>query len=187
MSDERSRRVIELRERHAVGLASQEELWLAIEAAGQARNEARAPFRFHADFNDRSPEAAPAWAAAAASTNSGAAVHFVLNAVGCVALEGWKAGREQEEAAQCAILRDIFGNPFRPPPSIDPTWLKWNDATIPKLAQTIYDERAFDHLPVLADALEEAGCADPDILAHCRGPGPHVRGCWVVDFLLGKE
>src|SRR5262249_55469411 len=105
MSDERSRRVIELRERFASGQAREEELWQAIEAAGQARNEARAPFRFLADFNDHSPEAAPAWAAAAASTNSGTAVHFVLNAVGCVSLEGWEAGREQEEAVLCAILR----------------------------------------------------------------------------------
>ena len=56
-----------------------------------------------------------------------------------------------------------------------------------KLAQGIYDDRAFDRMPVLADALEEAGCYDADILAHCRQPGEHVRGCWVVDLLLGKE
>jgi hypothetical protein len=54
------------------------------------------------------------------------------------------------------------------------------------LAQGIYEERAFDDLPVLADALEEAGCDQPDLLAHLRGPGPHVRGCWAVDLLLGK-
>ena len=55
------------------------------------------------------------------------------------------------------------------------------------LAQAIYEERRFGDLPVLADALEEAGCTDADILSHCRGPGPHVRGCWVVDLLLGKQ
>ena len=55
------------------------------------------------------------------------------------------------------------------------------------LAGAIYDERAFDRLPVLGDALEDAGCADAAILAHCRGPGEHVRGCWVVDLLLGKS
>jgi hypothetical protein len=55
------------------------------------------------------------------------------------------------------------------------------------LAQAIYDDRAFDRLPILADALEEAGCDTADILAHCRGPGPHVRGCWVVDLILGKQ
>jgi hypothetical protein len=55
------------------------------------------------------------------------------------------------------------------------------------LVQGLYDERAFDHLPILADALEEAGCTNADILNHLRGPGPHVRGCWVVDLLLDKE
>jgi hypothetical protein len=55
------------------------------------------------------------------------------------------------------------------------------------LAQGIYDERAFERLPILADALEDAGCTDAAILVHCRGPGPHVRGCWVVDLILGKQ
>jgi hypothetical protein len=67
-----------------------------------------------------------------------------------------------------------------------PVWLCWHGGTIPKLAQAIYDERAFDRLPVLADALEEAGCTDADLLGHLRGPGPHVRGCWALDLLLGK-
>jgi hypothetical protein len=94
------------------------------------------------------------------------------------------------------LLRDIFGNHFRPlPPSKGQRawqdqkrrWLIWNDGTILKLTQAIYDERAFDRLPILADALEDAGCEDPDILAHLRSPGPHYRGCWAVDLLLGKE
>ena len=59
--------------------------------------------------------------------------------------------------------------------------------TVVQLAQVIHNDRAFDRLPILADALEDAGCTDPDTLAHCRGPGPHVRGCWVVDLLLGKS
>jgi hypothetical protein len=84
------------------------------------------------------------------------------------------------------FLRDIFDNPFRPV-TIDPAWLTWRDGTFPKLAQAIYDEHAFDRLLILADALEDAGCDNADILAHCRGPGPHVRGCWVIDLLLGKE
>jgi hypothetical protein len=54
------------------------------------------------------------------------------------------------------------------------------------LADAIYAERAFDRLPILADALEDAGCDSADPLAHCRGDGPHVRGCWVVDFVLGE-
>jgi hypothetical protein len=89
------------------------------------------------------------------------------------------------------LLRDIFGNPFRPP-ALDPAWLSWHDGTVPKLAQAIYKGHALpsghlNDLPILADALEDAGCSDAHILAHCRGEGPHVRGCWVVDLLLGKE
>jgi hypothetical protein len=86
-----------------------------------------------------------------------------------------------------ACVRDIFGNPFRRAPPLPPSVLAWNDAIIRRIAEGIYDERAFDRLPVLADAVEEAGCTDAEILAHCRGLGPHVRGCWVVDLLLGKE
>lgn len=87
---------------------------------------------------------------------------------------------------QAVLVREIFGNPFCPA-IIDSSWLAWNDGTIPELAQAIYDQRAFDRLPILADALEVAGCTNADILNHCRHPGPHVRGCWVVDLILGKE
>jgi hypothetical protein len=86
---------------------------------------------------------------------------------------------------QCSILRDIFGNPFRPV-AVAPAWLTWNNATVPAIARHVYEDRAFHDLPILADALEDAGCTDADLLAHCRGPGPHVRGCWAVDLLLGK-
>jgi hypothetical protein len=90
------------------------------------------------------------------------------------------------EAAQAHLLRCIAGNPFRPV-VVDPAWQAWNDRTIPKLAQAIYDERAFDHLAILADALEDAGCNNSDILTHLRSAGPHVPGCWPVDLLLGKS
>src|SRR5262249_16297801 len=85
-----------------------------------------------------------------------------------------------------ALLRDIFGHYFhRAIP--DRWWLTWGECTVPRLARGIYESRAFTDLPILADALEEAGCTDEAILSHCRGPGPHVRGCWVVDLLLDKE
>ena len=90
-----------------------------------------------------------------------------------------------EGAVQATLLRDIFGNPFCPI-ILDPAILAWDDGTIPKPAQASYEERAFDRLPILADALEEAGCDNADILAHFQGPGPHVKGCWVIDLLLGK-
>jgi hypothetical protein len=104
--------------------------------------------------------------------------------------DDWTASRRTvliESIVQCNLLRDIFSlRPFQPA-KLSPPWLTMDGSNPRKLAQTIYDERSFDRLPILADALEEAGCTDPDILAHCRGPGPHVRGCWVVDLLLGKE
>jgi hypothetical protein len=87
-----------------------------------------------------------------------------------------------ERAAQAHLLRDIFGNPFGPV-RVDPSWAT---ATVTDLATTIYEERAFDRMPILADALEEAGCDNAAILSHCRGPGPHVRGCWVVDLVTGR-
>jgi hypothetical protein len=71
--------------------------------------------------------------------------------------------------------------------TLHPEWLAWHDGAVLRMAQLIYEEEAFDRMAVLADALEKAGCRDPDILAHCRGPGPHVRGCWLLDLLLGKE
>lgn len=91
-----------------------------------------------------------------------------------------------EANVRCHLLRDIFGNPFRPV-TIDPAWLTWNCGTVVHLAQAIYDERAFDRMPILADALEDAGCHDADILEHCRGGREHVRGCWLVDLILGKD
>jgi hypothetical protein len=94
-------------------------------------------------------------------------------------------GRSQlaEEREQCRVLRDIFGNPFRPV-TADPRWLT---STVLDLARLIYDERSFDRLPILADALMDAGCDAEELLNHCRGEGPHVRGCWAVDLLLGKS
>jgi hypothetical protein len=93
--------------------------------------------------------------------------------------------------AACGVLsnflRCVFGNPFHPLPPITPSVFAWNDGTIPKLAQAIYEDRVFDRLPILADAVEEAGCSDPDLLGHLRGPGSHVRGCWAVDLILGRE
>jgi hypothetical protein len=83
------------------------------------------------------------------------------------------------------VLRDVFGNPFHCV-TVDPVWLSWNGGTVLNLAQTIYDERRFGDLPILADALEDAGCDNANILSHCRDPGEHSRGCWVVDLLLGK-
>jgi hypothetical protein len=100
------------------------------------------------------------------------------------------AVRVNELRAQAALLRDMFGNPFRPV-SLVPAWLT---PTVLKLAQAAYDNRLLPSglldnsgLAILADALVEAGCDNADILSHLRGPGPHARGCWLLDLLLNKE
>ena len=90
---------------------------------------------------------------------------------------------ESELQESSRFLRDIFGNPFRPI-AFDPAWR--SEAAV-GIARGIYEDRAFERLPILADALQDAGCEHPDILSHCREPGDHVRGCWVVDLVLGKE
>jgi hypothetical protein len=102
------------------------------------------------------------------------------------ALDATSVANAREEAVEATLLRDLFGTPFRAA-ALDPAWLAWNDGTVAKLAAAIYDARRFADLPILADALEDAGCTDAAILAHCREPGEHVRGCWVVDLLLGKS
>ena len=92
--------------------------------------------------------------------------------------------RRDEETVLCQLARCIFGNPFRPV-TADPSWL---NSTVVALARGIYDERAFDRMPILADALQDAGCDNEDVLNHCRDPhGVHARGCWVVDLVLGKS
>jgi hypothetical protein len=101
----------------------------------------------------------------------------------------WKRNRRQETdpelVHQRALVQCIFGNPFHSV-RIDPVWLTANNGTALTLVQDIDNERAFREMPILADALEDAGCTNEDILAHCRGPGPHARGCWVVDHLLAQ-
>jgi len=100
--------------------------------------------------------------------------------------EVWERAASAEKRCQIALLRDIFGDPFRPV-AVDPAWLAWNGGTVVALGRTIYEDRRFELMPILGDALQDAGCHDEDMLTHCRGDGPHVRGCWVVDLLLGKE
>lgn len=84
------------------------------------------------------------------------------------------------------LVREVFGNPFRPI-TPDPTWLAWDDGVLVKLASVIYRTRAWDRMPILADALEDAGCTDEAILSHCRSGGVHARGCWVLDLLTGEK
>jgi hypothetical protein len=87
-------------------------------------------------------------------------------------------------AMQCDLAQCVFGNPFRPVPQA-PAWAC--SETARQMAQAITDEGRYADLPILADALEDAGCADEDVLGHCRGGVVHARGCWVIDLILGRE
>lgn len=96
--------------------------------------------------------------------------------------EARKAIRQE----QCDFLRDIIGNPFRPV-EFQPEWLLSNNGTVVKMAQWIYEQKEYGDLPILGDALEEAGCGSPGILEHCHSARVHVKGCWALDQILGRE
>jgi hypothetical protein len=206
LDDPRSRRVIEVVEGVAEGLFRSEELEIARRDAAAASSAA------HSERGKVG--GGPAWVAvSAADPNPIYAAIRVVNGMDHALLvmeaprgtlwtpdpgeqmtvlrnlSGDAALMERVATARGVIpkrVRDIFGNPFRPF-TLDPSSLAWNGGAVRKIAQAIYDGRRFADLPVLADALEDAGCADAAILGHCRGGGEHVRGCWVVDLLLGKS
>jgi hypothetical protein len=96
--------------------------------------------------------------------------------------EAREIGVQAEVNVHHTFFNDIFGNPFRPV-AFDPAW---RTSTAVGVATGIYEDRAFDRMLILADALQDAGCEDDAILSHCRGDGPRVRGCWVVDLVLQK-
>jgi hypothetical protein len=124
------------------------------------------------------PHQAGRWAAAAHLED---VIGYTPNCI--VAGRTGKRAQADEQRAQCDLLRDIFGNPFRPV-SFSPLW---RTDTVVSLAHQMYEAREFSAMPILADALQDAGCNSADILDHCRDPKQvHVRGCWVVDLVLGK-
>lgn len=157
--DEQSRAALETSERFADGLATADEL----EAS---RGRARAAARVGNEATELAANAAASNATWAVGRLFG---HLTTHAI---------------RRSKVQLFHDLWGPlPFRSVP-IDSAWLT---PKVIQLAQRIYDNRAFDRLPALADALEEAGCHDADILGHYRGPGLHVRGCWVLDLILDKE
>jgi hypothetical protein len=102
--------------------------------------------------------------------------------------------RRQCKRQQCHAIRDLAGKPFRAEGGIDPAWLAWNARTVRRLAEVAYQERLLPQGTLdpgrpagLADALEESGCGNEELLGHLRGPGPHYAGCWAVDLLSGRE
>jgi hypothetical protein len=174
ITDEASRQRVELTERYVAGLADRAE-WVDARLTGPTPSE-----RTSMSWGVAEAVSDTYWAASNGETEGGTwvAVHEV----------SWKAeyaARERERFHE--ILRDLFGNPFRPPPPVERAWLAWNGGTVVALAQAMYEGPDFSRAPLLADMLEDAGCTDATILDHLRGPGPHVRGCFVVDLLLDQD
>jgi hypothetical protein len=191
VTDVRSRKAVEVAEQTIDDLANERQLDGATLASHDARNAVehkRGGDR--AETHIRRTAANACWEAASAvwcARRFGSSVErAALESADVAAWTARSANFGDARARQAQFLRCICGNPFRPFP-LNPAWLTGQGGTIPKLAQAIYDERAFDRLPILADALEDAGCNNADILTHCRGPGPHIRGCWLLDLILGKE
>jgi hypothetical protein len=188
LDDPRSRMAVEVAERFADGEATWTELRVAFHAAWAAGRRfaghagvaeaAALECAYHDSFAAaRNASQAAAQAAAWSSHRDAAGETGVYDALADALAAA--------QADQCALLRELIGNPFRAV-NLSEVVLGWNDGTIPRLAGVIYAGPHWDDLPVLADALEEAGCNDAAVLAHCRGGGQHVRGCWVIDLLLGK-
>jgi hypothetical protein len=156
LGDERSRNAVEAAERFADGRASEKELAKARVAAWQV------PVNTPEGYDRFCP-----WNACRPAIREG--VMLMSNA--------------PFATAQRSLLRDIFGNPFRPV-TFSPDW---RTDTVTLLACQIYDSRDFSAMPILADALQDAGCDDSSVLDHCRSDGPHVRGCWVCDLVLEES
>jgi hypothetical protein len=189
--DERSQRAVEAAERYADRRGSAEEL---LAAEREAFEVARlADLRTTVSDSGWAATRAAARAANldAYSAASGAAFVAALAAApwsfhvttGAV-YHGDPEAKARVRFAQCELLREVVGNPFRPV-ALDPAWRAWNGGVIPRLARELYEEGRFGELPVLADALEEAGCALGGLLDHLRHPGGHVRGCWALDLAVG--
>ncbi len=163
LADPRSRSAIEVSERFADGNGTAEELSIARKAAFDAAE----AIQESGNETQYQASASLLWAVSPDPVRNQYAVIRHVRAY-------------PEHGTQ--LVFDVIGNPFRTV-ILDPVW---RTEAVVALAAGIYSDRAFDRMPVLADALEDAGCDLTDILAHCRGSGPHVRGCWVVDLLLSK-
>jgi hypothetical protein len=202
LDEEASWQVIEVVEKYADGLAGEEYMRRAAEAALQVElrvandTESDDPFapQFAAQAVTTAAQGGPAWEDAAGAVATLQSDPLRLQAgrewqnvdlsrrLAHEATEAYQRGLQAEQEYQAALLREMFGNPFRPV-AVEAAWLAWNDGAVPKLARAIYDGSRFGDLPILADALEEAGCANADLLGHCRSDGEHVRGCWALDLL----
>ncbi len=174
-ADERPRAALDAAEDHADGCTSAEALYRARLEAHRARR--------------AQPGSSLAWQACRLAEVA-SSEHAYYTAPAEAARLGNRLAPGQvplaEPTGQCSVLRDVAGSPFRAA-RIDPAWLTWNDATVSRLAHAIYRERVFYRLPILADALQEAGCSDALLLDHLRAGEVHTRGCWWLDLILGRR
>jgi hypothetical protein len=186
LTDARSRDAIETGERYADGLECERERQAIAEAAKQVdsdgTNVAADAAYLAVEINSprNHPDAEWGIAIETMSTAAYADPRFVQTRTTDHGLRYYPLPSIQD--AHCQLLRDIFGNPFRTLANEQSR----RTSELVTLAATIYDQRTFDRMPELADALEKAGCSDAAILDHCRSAQEHVRGCWVVDLILGK-
>jgi hypothetical protein len=178
----RFRHAVQIAARAADGTSDHRQLALALQLCEEAQR--MSPFGFDEDSLPTDPEAAEWWAEQAVLTSLSENVR--LTSRGDEEAENALLDSDTVTMARQAAFDCVYG-PWENPPSIAPLWLTWNAETVLKIATGIYTDRAFDRLPLLADALEDAGCDNVQILAHCRGPGPHAPGCWVVEVLLEKR
>jgi hypothetical protein len=178
---EKSRNALSTVERYADGQADRKELLDARSRAWEAAVSFYAPqARIRVDASPVDALIHVALVAAGTTTNPwpDSLISQTFPAV-------WNAGPDNRSEF-VAFIHDVFGFPFRPAPDIDARWLDGNGGVVRRVADAVYANRTFDDLPRLADALEDAGCTDVNLLGHLRGPGPHVRGCWALDLILGK-
>ena len=186
LTDERSRRAVEVAERQADGLTGRADVASARREATDACQDAEAADGNRAGANaaayvlDADASFAARFTACAAEVAVAASVTFRPSSVDVT--DRWDAAVGDERAIQADLLRDLF-DPFRPPASVD----AWRTAEVVGLAGAAYADRLDPaRLAALAQALADAGCADAELLGHLRGEGPHVRGCWGLDVLLGR-
>jgi len=182
LPDPRSRTAIEVAERYADGLAGERERAAAKAAAAGARGEGAL-----AAYWTVCPNLPGAIGSMCDAAVEAGARNAVLSAQRATAdqLSAWDAAVTIGTREQASFLREVLGNPFRA--TTTDGWLDWRCGLIPAMAQQMYDTGDFRELPILGDALEDAGCTDSHLLAHCRSVGEHVRGCWALDLLIGKE
>jgi hypothetical protein len=124
----------------------------------------------------------------AAMCSAGVANHLPVGPTGERTSDPKQTIMSGESRAQANLVREVFAGPWGGPSVILlPMWLRWRDSLVRQFARTIYEEGRFEDLPMLGDALEEAGCDDALLVEHCRRKNDHVRGCWALDLILGKE